>query len=122
MLGGRVPARSTTMPSYDRARRYTPAGSMKPQVYKFGGVAVGGADAIRRAVAHVRRAAPNLAVVVSAMNGVTDLLLDAGQAALRGDRARCEAAVAEFESRHLDLIGELIGSRDAAERLRQSLA
>src|SRR5438045_4087113 len=67
-------------------------------------------------------AAPNLCVVVSAMNGVTDLLLDAGQAALRGDRARCETAVAEFESRHLDLIGELIGSRDAAERLRRSLA
>ncbi len=95
---------------------------MKPQVYKFGGVAVGSAEAIRRAVAHVRRAAPNVAVVVSAMNGVTDLLLDAGQAALRGDRASCEAAVAEFESRHLDLIGELIASRDAAERLRQSLA
>src|SRR5438874_7711633 len=95
---------------------------MKPQVFKFGGVAVGSAEAIRRAVAHVRRAATNVAVVVSAMNGVTDLLLDAGQAALRGDRARCEAAVAEFESRHLDLIGELIGSGDAAERLRRSLA
>src|SRR5438105_4001728 len=43
---------------------YTPAGPMKPQVYKFGGVAVGSAEAIRRAVAHVRRAAPNVAVVV----------------------------------------------------------
>ena len=36
------------------------------------------------------------------MNGVTDLLLDAGQAALRDDRARCQAAVAEFES-HAEL-------------------
>ena len=95
---------------------------MKPQVFKFGGVAVGSADAIRRAVVHVRGAAPNVAVVVSAMNGVTDLLLDAGQAALRGDRARCDAAVAEFESRHLDLIAELIRSRESAVRLTATIA
>jgi bifunctional aspartokinase / homoserine dehydrogenase 1 len=94
---------------------------MRPNVYKFGGVAVGSADAIRRAVVHVRAAAPNVAVVVSAMNGVTDLLLDAGQAALRGERTRCEAAVAEFETRHFALIDELIGGRDAAERLRQDI-
>src|SRR5207248_11248142 len=94
----------------------------RPQVFKFGGVAVGSADAIRRAVAHVRAAAPNVAVVVSAMNGVTDLLLDAGQAALRGDRERCAAAVAAFESRHFDLIGELIAAPAAAERLRRLIA
>jgi aspartokinase/homoserine dehydrogenase 1 len=91
----------------------------KPQVFKFGGVAVGSAEAIRRAVAHVRAAAPNVAVIVSAMNGVTDLLLEAGQAALRGERERCQRAVAAFESRHLDLIEELIDSRDKSERLRQ---
>ncbi|MDP9359968.1 MAG: hypothetical protein M3P29_00815 [Acidobacteriota bacterium] len=64
----------------------------RPEVFKFGGVAVGNADAIRIALAHVRRAAPGVAVVVSAMNGITDLLLEAGQAALRQDRARCEEA------------------------------
>ncbi|HKS24671.1 MAG TPA: bifunctional aspartate kinase/homoserine dehydrogenase I [Thermoanaerobaculia bacterium] len=94
---------------------------MRPNVFKFGGVAVGSADAIRRAVVHVRAAAPNVAVVVSAMNGVTDLLLDAGQAALGGERARCEAAVAEFETRHFALIDEVIGGRDAAERLRETI-
>jgi aspartokinase/homoserine dehydrogenase 1 len=91
----------------------------RPEVFKFGGVAVGSADAIRRAVVHVRAAAPNVAVIVSAMNGVTDLLLDAGQAALRGERERCQGAVAAFESRHLDLVEELIDSRDKTERLRQ---
>ena len=90
----------------------------RPEVFKFGGVAVGSAEAIRRAVGHVRAAAPNVAVIVSAMNGVTDLLLDAGQAALRGERERCQRAVAAFESRHLDLIEELIDSRDKTERLR----
>jgi aspartokinase/homoserine dehydrogenase 1 len=96
--------------------------TLRPEVYKFGGVAVGSAEAIRRAVGHVRRAAPHVAVVVSAMNGVTDLLLEAGEAALHGDRARCEAAVGQFESRHFDLIDELIASRAAAERLRRVIA
>jgi bifunctional aspartokinase / homoserine dehydrogenase 1 len=94
----------------------------RPEVYKFGGVAVGSAAAIRAAVAHVRRVAPNVAVVVSAMNGVTDLILDAAQAGLRGDRARWEAASAEFEARHVAMIGELISSKSRAKALREQIA
>jgi aspartokinase/homoserine dehydrogenase 1 len=88
-----------------------------PETFKFGGVAVGNAEAIRVAVAHVRRAAPNVAVVVSAMNGMTDLLLNAGHAALKQDRVRCEERATEFESRHLALIGELIASKRRATQL-----
>jgi bifunctional aspartokinase / homoserine dehydrogenase 1 len=91
----------------------------RPEVFKFGGVAVGDAEAIRIALGHVRKSAPNVAVVVSAMNGVTDLLLDAGQAALRRDVARCENAASEFESRHLALVAELIGSKRRADELNE---
>ena len=91
--------------------------SARPEVFKFGGVAVGNAEAIRIALAHVRRAAPNVAVIVSAMNGITDLLLDAGHAALQGDRGRCEDAAAEFEARHMLLVAELIASKPRAEEL-----
>jgi len=93
--------------------------SARPEVFKFGGVAVGNAEAIRVALGHVRTAAPNVAVVVSAMNGVTDLLLDAGQAALRRDAARCESAASEFASRHLALVSELIASKRRAEELNE---
>jgi aspartate kinase len=89
----------------------------RPEVFKFGGVAVGSADAIRVALAHVRRAAPNVAVVVSAMNGITDLLLEAGQEALRRDRARCEDAAAQFESRHKALVAELVSSSERTAAL-----
>ncbi|HEV7572239.1 MAG TPA: bifunctional aspartate kinase/homoserine dehydrogenase I [Thermoanaerobaculia bacterium] len=74
--------------------------------------------AIRIAIAHVRRAAPNVAVVVSAMNGMTDLLLEAGQAALRRDKSLCEEIAAEFESRHIALVDDLIASKRRAEDLR----
>lgn len=96
--------------------------SRSTEVYKFGGVAVGTPDAILTAARHVRTAAPDLVVVASAMNGITDLLLDTGQAALNGDRARCEAAAAEFESRHLALLPRLVTDRDRLTELRETIA
>ena len=75
-------------------------------VYKFGGVAVGSAEAIQTAVAHVRRAS-RVVVVVSAMNGITDLLIDAGKAALAGDGAAAAKAARNFQQRHASLLPEL---------------
>lgn len=94
----------------------------RPEVFKFGGVAVGNADAIRVALAHVKRAAPGVAVIVSAMDGITDLLLEAGQAALRRDRARCEDVAAQFEWRHRSLVAELVSSPDSAVALGDIIA
>ncbi|MEO8033149.1 MAG: bifunctional aspartate kinase/homoserine dehydrogenase I [Acidobacteriota bacterium] len=81
------------------------------QVFKFGGAAVGNADAIRLAAAHVKRTGTPLAIVVSAMNGVTDLLLGAAQAALHGDRDGAAEAAQAFEQRHLTLVDELFPKR-----------
>ena len=95
---------------------------MDIEVFKFGGVAVGSAEAIRVAVQHVKNAAPGVAAVVSAANGVTDLLLDAGTAAYRGNRIDWLTAAKRFEARHEELIRELIPSRARAEELRQTIA
>jgi bifunctional aspartokinase / homoserine dehydrogenase 1 len=92
------------------------------EVFKFGGVAIGSADAIRRAVDHVRRFEGKLAVVVSAANGVTDLLHAAGQAALRGDRAAINTATSEYRARHEALIAECIEGRKASRLLLDQLA
>src|SRR3989442_6996131 len=90
-------------------------------VYKFGGVAIGTAEAIRIALGHVRRT-PRLTVIVSAMDGVTDLLVGAGHAALRSDREACESAARAFEERHLALVPELIADRKRREELRAMIA
>src|SRR5204863_326122 len=94
------------------------ASFMRPiDVYKFGGVAVGSAEALRIAAAHVGRALSpsgrvknpsHIVVVVSAMNGVTDLLLGAARAALARNRDAFESAAAEFESRHVALAREVL--------------
>ena len=91
---------------------------MTLRVFKFGGVAVGSPAAIRSAAEHVRRAAPRVAVVVSAANGVTDLLLDAAGAAVRGDRSAWAGAAGRFEARHEELIAGSVTNRARAARLR----
>src|SRR5262245_20032735 len=75
-------------------------------VYKFGGVAVGSADAVRIAAGHVGRAPNPTVVVVSAMNGITDRLLGAPRAASHGHDFA--AAAAEFEGRHVALAREIL--------------
>jgi len=91
-------------------------------VYKFGGIAVGSPEAIRTAANHVKQAAPNVAAVVSAANGVTDLLLDAGSAALRGDRVAYITASKKFEMRHNELIDAVIANKARAQQLRELVA
>lgn len=91
------------------------------EVFKFGGVAVGSAEAIRVAGEHVKSAAPRLLVVVSAMNGVTDLLLSAGEAALRAERIEYITASKQFEVRHNGIIDALIAQRERAESLKRKV-
>lgn len=88
------------------------------QVYKFGGVAVGSAESLLLAARHVKAAAPRVAAVVSAANGITDLLLEAGQAALRGDRAASRDAAGAFEARYLGLVAGTVRNRTRAAELR----
>lgn len=76
-------------------------------VYKFGGVAVGSAAAVRTAAKHVAAAPGRVVVVVSAMQGITDLLHSAANAALNRDRDAFTRAADEFESRHIELIKQL---------------
>ncbi|HEV8630835.1 MAG TPA: bifunctional aspartate kinase/homoserine dehydrogenase I [Thermoanaerobaculia bacterium] len=98
---------------------------MPLEVYKFGGVAMGTPEAIRAAAARVaaaRAAGCRLACVVSAMQGVTDLLLAAGRAAIAGDRERWLAAADEFERRHLQMAGALLGAGASATAARHLVA
>ena len=87
------------------------------EVYKFGGVSVGSATALRTALAHVRRASGPLVVVVSAMNGVTDSLLEAARDAERGNREASHAAAADFARRHSELVHELFRVAPHARKL-----
>lgn len=81
----------------------------KTLVMKFGGTSVGSAAAIRRVIEVVKTARPDwprLAVVVSAMSGVTDVLLGAAHAAANGE-AGFHRTATELSEKCLGVLREL---------------
>jgi aspartate kinase len=79
-------------------------------VMKFGGTSVGSAARMKVAarLAAEERARRPVAMVVSAMSKITDLLLDAMRHAEAGDRTGLETDVAALRSRHEDACRELL--------------
>ncbi|MDF2382122.1 bifunctional aspartate kinase/homoserine dehydrogenase I [Nostoc ellipsosporum NOK] len=79
------------------------------QVLKFGGTSVANADNIRKVISIVQDAVQKdtTVVVVSALGGVTDLLLNAAALAAEGDETYKEKLVT-IEQRHMDAVKQLI--------------
>jgi aspartokinase/homoserine dehydrogenase 1 len=76
-------------------------------VMKFGGTSVGSPEALRgmaEIVSRNRKDWPRSVVVVSAMGGVTDLLLAGTAAAIRGDAKLAKHAVSDISKKHMDAI------------------
>ena len=87
---------------------------------KFGGTSVGSAERMRVAAAIAAGEARKrpVAIVVSAMSKITDLLLDSMRHAEAGDRAGIEANLAKLRARHEEACRELL----PAERQEPTLA
>src|SRR5262252_2409738 len=87
---------------------------------KFGGTSVGSAERMRasaRLAAGEAKTRP-VAIVVSAMSKITDLLLDTMRHAEANDEAGVEANIRKLRERHLETCIELLpaAGRDAAMR------
>ena len=90
-------------------------------VVKFGGTSVGAGaqiDQAARIVYSMREAKP--IVVVSAMGGVTDALLQAGEAAVTGETRQREDKLWEIRGRHDQAINELFKDRNIAVTVQET--
>src|SRR5438874_13166912 len=90
-------------------------------VIKFGGTSVGAVpqiDQAARIVQSLRESKP--VVVVSAMGGVTDALLQAGEAALMGQTQQRDDKLWEIRSRHDRAINELFKDREVVHELQDT--
>lgn len=88
-------------------------------VRKFGGTSVGSADAMRR-VASIVTNEPCM-VVLSAMSGVTQMLLDLVTSASRGDHAGVETALKVIALKHHECATELLGVDSARHTVGQTI-
>jgi aspartokinase/homoserine dehydrogenase 1 len=76
------------------------AGRQALEVWKFGGASLADGEAIKRAAARIASHKGPLAVVASALGGITDLLLDAAANATAGRLDAAEQATEAFRGRH----------------------
>jgi aspartokinase/homoserine dehydrogenase 1 len=93
---------------------------LRLEVWKFGGASLADAAAVRHAVSLVVAHRGPLVVVVSALAGVTDLLLDGARRSVAGEPAAASAAAASFLRRHRDLAHALVPAGAARNRLLAS--
>ncbi|MEZ4569291.1 MAG: aspartate kinase [Thermomicrobiales bacterium] len=91
------------------------------RIMKFGGTSVGSAEAIRRtaAILEQHHGPEPVVAVVSAMSGVTNLLIECGESAVAGDSEVVETARALILAPHRRVLSELV---PGGERRRQTSA
>src|SRR5690606_19542395 len=80
------------------------------KILKFGGTSVGSTDNIKIVLALIRdysEQGDSFAIVVSAMGGLTNLLVDMGNRASEGDSGYLNL-LENFEERHFEVIHSLI--------------
>jgi len=87
---------------------------------KFGGTSVGDASSVQKVVEIIRAALreSDLVVVVSAMSGVTNKLIDAATQSEAGNRDSVEIIFEELRSRHHAMVNVLIHSVQVRSRIR----
>jgi bifunctional aspartokinase / homoserine dehydrogenase 1 len=85
-------------------------------VMKFGGTSVGDAERMERVAEIVREhaAQAEIVVVVSAMGGVTDMLIRAATEASRGDREHWKGVRQELARRHREVADRLLSAGEQA--------
>ena len=110
-MARRLRGRSVARSARSRRPGRPPASPTMPraplEVWKLGGASVADAPAVRRAVGLVQRHQGDLVVVVSALKGVTDGLLDGACRSAAGDVAAASAQAASFLRRHRALVLDL---------------
>jgi aspartokinase/homoserine dehydrogenase 1 len=98
---------------------------MKPslQVMKFGGTSVGDAACIRRSAEIVANASRehSVAVVVSAMSGVTNRLIDAAHQAKRGDRDAGKTLAEALHQQHFEALAALVSNEKSRTQVQHRI-
>lgn len=96
----------------------------KTLVMKFGGTSVGSVEAMTQVMSILRKekfAWPRLVAVVSALSGVTNLLLDSVNRSALGDRDAYRPALEELRKRHEEMIYALVAEPTRQSQLNQEI-
>lgn len=90
-------------------------------VLKFGGTSVGSASNIRRVVAIINASEAQNIVVLSAMSGVTNLLVGMYQAALNNDQEGVNENFDAIRAKHYEAIEDLFEGHPLGDEVREQI-
>jgi aspartate kinase len=93
-------------------------------VMKFGGTSVGSPQALlhaTRIISNAKDEWPHVIVVVSALSGVTNLLLDCAEKASAGGTGIIKTTANELRERHNNIITELIDNETVQKKTRAEI-
>ena len=85
------------------------------KVLKFGGTSVGSTDSIKQVgniLKQYQDSKVRVIVVVSAQNGITNLLQDIGSWAVEGDVDQINQGIVTIQDRHFQTVKELLPIKD----------
>src|SRR3989304_6348525 len=84
-------------------------------VLKFGGTSVGSSERIRNVANLVQQQVPCI-VVLSAMSGTTDKLVEIGKQLDKGDKEGAQEIIQSLEYKYYEVVEELYGSNEAKNK------
>ncbi len=96
----------------------------KTLVMKFGGTSVGSVAAFQQVIGIVRTAKTDwqrVIVVISAMSGITDMLIDSALKASQGDDQTFVQTALELRKRHSEILEEMVLDQSIQEQTKQQL-
>ncbi|MBN1230490.1 MAG: aspartate kinase [Anaerolineales bacterium] len=97
---------------------------MKTLIMKFGGTSVGSVEALQQTSEIIKTSLTeweHIVVVVSAMSGVTNLLLDCAHTAVAAKKSENQTLIQEIRNRHLKVIDHLFPGGEERQELESKI-
>lgn len=83
-------------------------------ILKFGGTSVGSAANIIKVADILQQGSEKQLVVLSAMSGVTNLLVSLNEAGQKGDEKTIQLVIQQLRTKHFDAVGQLFSNSEIA--------
>ena len=92
------------------------------KVMKFGGTSVGKPERMHHIATLVTRQEEPAIIVLSALSGTTNALVEIGEQIAKGDREGAKQSIDKLEAHYLDFIGKLVNKPEAMEKAKAIVA
>src|SRR5215217_1306635 len=92
------------------------------KVMKFGGTSVGRPERMHHIAGLVTNQTEPVIVVLSALSGTTNALVEIGELIAKGDRAMARQSIEKLEAHYQDFISNLLKDAGAIEKAKAMIA